>query len=339
MKAIQFEVSGEPSQVLKCISAGIPEPQHGEVLVKMLASPINPSDLMYIRGRYTVLAQCPARPGFEGVGVVEHSGGGLRGRLFRGRRVVVLNRKGGNWSEYAAVPAEQVIPVSSQLTDEQAATFFVNPATAWVMTQEVLRIPRNAWLLQTAAASSLGRMIVRLGGRCGFRTLNVVRRQAQAEELKALGADHVVVFDGEVHSADVLRDEVQRVTGGAGIQYAVDAVGGETGAAVISCLGRSGHLLLYGTLGNRPLQFSSRTLMTTGSKVEGFWLGNFMENVSLPFKLLLVRRITKLILEGILASEIRATFDLEQASAAVIAAEMPATSGKVLFKAGAIDRK
>ena len=174
MKSVQFEVPGEPSQVLKVVDCEIPMPKSGEVLVRMLASPVNPSDMMYIRGHYTVPAQCPASPGFEGVGVVEQTGGGLRGLLFRGRRVVVLNRKGGNWSEYVVVPSTEVIPISKSLSNEQAATFFVNPATAWVMTQEVLRVPNGQWLLQTAAGSALGRMIVRLGRQCGFKTFNVV---------------------------------------------------------------------------------------------------------------------------------------------------------------------
>ena len=93
MKAVQFESTGEPSEVLRCAERPVPIPAHGEVLVRMLASPINPSDLMFIRGRYTTPAAPPATPGFEGVGMVEQSGGGLRGMLFKGKRVIVLNRR------------------------------------------------------------------------------------------------------------------------------------------------------------------------------------------------------------------------------------------------------
>ncbi|MCP4170051.1 MAG: alcohol dehydrogenase catalytic domain-containing protein, partial [Fuerstiella sp.] len=100
MKCEQFESTGEPGQVLQCVQRDRPSPQHGEVLVRMLASPVNPSDLMFIRGVYGLEPHLPQSPGFEGVGVVEASGGGLRGKLFRGKRVAVLNRAGGNWSEY-----------------------------------------------------------------------------------------------------------------------------------------------------------------------------------------------------------------------------------------------
>ena len=144
MKCVQFETVGEPRDVLQVVERDLPAPQHGEVRVRMLASPVNPSDLMFVRGTYGVKPSLPQVPGFEGVGVVEESGGGLRGKIFRGKRVAVLNKSGGNWAAQTVVPADQVIPLSSSLSLEQAATFFVNPATVWIMTQEVLKIPSGA---------------------------------------------------------------------------------------------------------------------------------------------------------------------------------------------------
>ncbi|MBL8819317.1 MAG: zinc-dependent alcohol dehydrogenase family protein [Planctomyces sp.] len=331
MKAIQFSDPGEPVDVLKCVSLDKPKPGPGEVLVRMIAAPVNPSDLMYIRGSYTVPANCPASPGFEGVGIVESSGGGLRGKLFTGKRVVVANRKGGNWAEYTVVPADQVIPVNNGLSDEQAATFLVNPATAWVMTQEVLKVGRGEWLLQTAAASSLGQMIVRLGKHVGFRTLNVVRREEHAATLKSLGADSVIVFDGSKDAPEKLQQAVFQATGEKTVKKAIDAVGGTTGSAVIQSLGPRGHLLVYGTLSNQPLVFSPRTLMTHGSTVEGFWLGIHMAEKTLPGKLMLIRKITQLIKSGVLGSSIRKTFPLEQVTDAVREAEN-SQQGKVLLK-------
>ncbi|MFN9720384.1 MAG: zinc-dependent alcohol dehydrogenase family protein [Planctomycetota bacterium] len=332
MKSIQFRAPGEPSAVLKCVNDEKPKPRSGEVLVRMLASPVNPSDMMFVRGLYTIPAQCPATPGFEGVGIVEQSGGGLRGSLFRGRRVVVLNRRGGNWAEYTTVPSTDVIPVSKALSDEQAATFFVNPATAWVMTQEVLQIPEGQWLLQSAAGSALGRMIVRLAQHCGFRTFNVVRRESVADELRAMGADHVEVFDNTPDAETRLGDAVRRVIGQSGVRFAIDAVGGQTGSAIVRQLGTDGRVLVYGTLSGQSLEFSPRTLMTVGSKVEGFWLGQFMQQQSLLFKLSLVRRLTKLIQAGILSTEISTTWSLDDISKAVLSSEDPSIRGKTLLR-------
>src|SRR5437870_3142135 len=156
MKAVVFDHCGRPQDVLHVKDLPKPTPARGEVLVRMIASPINPSDLMFIQGVYGLKPNLPATPGFEGVGVVEASGGGLLGRLRQGKRVAVLNDRRGNWAEYTITTARQVIPVPGDIPDDQAASFFVNPATAIAMTQHVLKIPAGEWLLQTAAGSSLG---------------------------------------------------------------------------------------------------------------------------------------------------------------------------------------
>ncbi len=331
MQCVVFDAPGEPADVLQCRQGQVPVPDSGQVLVRMTASPVNPSDLTFIRGVYGIAPQYPQVPGFEGVGVVEASGGGLRGRLFRGRRVVVMNPSGGNWAEYAVVPETRVIPVSSVLSDEQAATFFVNPATAWILTREVLRIPQGQWLLQTAAGSALGHMIVRLGRHCGFRTLCIVRREESVESLRQAGADAVVVFDPDHADAAELREQVLAAVGEDGVRYAIDPVSGRTAAAVIECLGSGARMLLFGSLSNEPIPLVSRQLMQKDASVSGFWLGNYMMHRSLLFRLRLVRRLTGLIRDGVLHTDIARTYALTEVTSAVRAAEDSAVTGKVLL--------
>src|SRR5207237_90579 len=94
MKAVVFDRFGDPADVLHVADVPMPEPGRGEVRVRMLASPINPSDLLTVRGQYGKLPKLPGTPGFEGAGVVETVGSGLLGRLRRlkpGKRVAVLN--------------------------------------------------------------------------------------------------------------------------------------------------------------------------------------------------------------------------------------------------------
>jgi NADPH:quinone reductase-like Zn-dependent oxidoreductase len=327
MKAIIFDRCGDPAEVLQLRDVPVPEPPRGQVRVRMLASPINPSDLLFVRGLYGRQPRLPATPGFEGVGVVEASGGGLMARRVLGRRVAVLNGVTGNWQEQVVLPARQAVPVPVDLPDEQAATFFVNPASALAMVRYVLRVPRGAWLLQTAAGSALGRMVIRLGRLDGFRTINVVRRREQAEELRQLGGDAVICTADES-----LVERVQAVTDGAGVLYALDAVGGAIGAAAVQALAPGGRLLSYGALALEPLTLDPRTLIVGQKRVEGFWLSDWVRQQGIWTMLGLFRRIGQLLRAGVLASQIGAIYPLEDVKAAVQQAAQPGRQGKVLLR-------
>lgn len=331
MRVASINKFGNPAEVLAIQDADKPSPGPGEVLVRMLAAPVNPSDVMTIQGTYGKQPALPFTPGYEGVGVVESSGGGLLAKMMVGKRVAVGCRDGGGWGEYIALPFKQVVPVDSKIADEQAATFFVNPITAYVLTQRVLSIPPGAWLLQTAAGSALGQMVVRLGKRFGFKTCNIVRRPEQVDQLKAAGADQVIVFDADNHEPGVLADMVKEVCGGDGVKHIIDPVGGRLGSAVIDCLGLGGQMVVFGTLSDDPLQFSSRKLMTMRASVHGFWLPRFMDQLGLLAKLKLIRAVGKLAADGTLATKIGQRFELSDVANA---ATSSSRDGKTLLTIG-----
>jgi NADPH:quinone reductase-like Zn-dependent oxidoreductase len=327
MKAVVCDRWGDPEQVLQMRDVPAPlQPKSGEVRVRMLASPINPSDLMTVRGIYGRQPPLPCVPGFEGVGVVEDGSGLLAWRV-RGKRVAVLNSGSGNWQEYVVIPARQAVPVPDELSDEQAASFFVNPASALIMTRYVLNVPRDAWLLQTAAGSQLGRMVIRLGHLYGFKTLNVVRRREQTEELLRLGGTAAVATN-EVS----LLEQVRQLTGGDGVRYAIDAVGGMTGTQVISTLGRGGRLLLYGTLAGEPISIDPRVLLVGQKRVQGFWLSEWVRDQGMFTMLRLFRKIGQLMRGGTLTTEVGKTFALDDIQAAVRHAAQAGRQGKTLLR-------
>jgi NADPH:quinone reductase-like Zn-dependent oxidoreductase len=325
MKAIVFDRFGDPREVLQVRDVPVPKPGAGEVRVRMLASPINPSDLLVVRGEYGRRPKLPATPGFEGVGIVEE-GHGLLGRFRVGKRVAVLNRGGGNWQEQVVVPARQVVPVAA-VPDEQAAMFFVNPASALVMTRWLLKVPRGAWLLQTAAGSDLGRMIIRLGKEHGFRTISVVRRRDLADELRKAGSDAAISTADES-----VEERVRALTDGKGVPFALDAVGGSTGLAAVKALAAGGRLLVYGTLSGEPIPLDSRLLMVGRKRIEGFWLSEWTQEQSATTMLRLFRQINRGLAAGVLTSEVAATFPLDQIRAAVEQASVPGRHGKVLLR-------
>jgi NADPH:quinone reductase-like Zn-dependent oxidoreductase len=327
MKAAVLNIFGNPSEVLRVQNVPEPHPGPGQVRVRMILSPVNPSDLLMVQGRYGVLPSLPATPGFEGVGVVDEVGPGLLGRLVRGKRVVAINGQGGNWAEYAVIPARQARPLPVDIPDEQAATYFVNPASVLAMLRHILRVRGGEWLLQSAAGSTLGRMIIKLGRHDGFKTLNVVRRRAAISELEAMGGDAVISSeDGPID------EQVRRITGGEGVRHAVDPVGGETGTGVFRSLAPNGRLLLYGTLSGEPIQIDPRQMIAARLIVEGFWLGHWMREQSIPSVLLLFREIATRIREGVLDSEIGHVYALDQVAEATQAAQTVARQGKVLLR-------
>jgi NADPH:quinone reductase-like Zn-dependent oxidoreductase len=332
MKAIVFDRCGDPAEVLQVREVPAVEPGQGQVRVRMLASPLNPSDLLFVRGQYGRRPTLPATPGFEGVGVVDAAGPGLL-RLIRGlspgRRVAVLNSGGGNWQELVVLPARQLVPLSADLTAEQGATFFVNPASALLMTRWILRVPAGAWLIQTAAGSALGRMVIRLGKHFGFRTLNVVRRREQGEELLKAGADAVLCTNDES-----IAERVPAIVGEAGVRYALDAVGGPTGLQVLQALGAGGRMLVYGTLSSDPMALNPRVLMVGQKRIEGFWLSEWTRQQKSLTMLRLFRQLQRLLRAGVLTSEISASFPLDQIHEAVRQAETPGRQGKILLRMG-----
>src|SRR5260221_5177112 len=270
MKGIRFDRYGEPAKVLRGEECTLPEPGKGEVRVRILASPVNPSDLLFVRGHYAgVQPQFPSPVGFEGVGMVDALGPQVH-RPVPGQRVAFFNEKGGNWADYAVVPAHALLAVPDDLPDEQVASFFVNPATAILMLRHVLAIPQGEWLLQSAANSELGRMIIRLAKHDGIRTVNIVRRREVVAELQRLGADAVIVS-----TEGPIDEQVRRIVGPQGVKYAIDSVVGETGTQMYQALGDEGRMLVYGSLPREPIRVGAdpRFILAGRRILEVFWLG------------------------------------------------------------------
>jgi NADPH:quinone reductase-like Zn-dependent oxidoreductase len=331
MKAIRFDQHGEPAKVLAVEVRPVPEPGKGEVRVRILASPVNPSDLLFVRGHYAgVQAQFPSPVGFEGVGIVDALGPQVQTPI-PGQRVAVLNSLGGNWAEYAVVPGCDLLPVPDDIPDEQVASFVINPGAAILMLRHVLAIPRGEWLLQSAAGSELGRMIIRLAKHDGIRTINVVRRHESVAELERLGADAVIVS-----SAGPIDEQVRRIVGPQGVKYAIDPVVGETGTQMYKALNEDGRMLIYGSLTGEPIRVGAdpRLILAGRRILEVFWLGYWLPRLDETARRQLVQETVTLMREGILETSIGRKFPLDEIGTAVTQAELVGRQGKVLLVPG-----
>lgn len=326
MKSLVVREWGEPAEKLKLEEGPLPEPAWNQVRVRMLMAPINPSDVLMIKNRYGRQPLLPCCPGFEGVGIVEAGKGPLAWRVM-GKRVAVIAREGGTWATHCIIPAIRAIPLAKNIPDEQAASFFVNPVTAWAMIQKMIKPPKGAWVVQTAAAGAVGQMIIRLGKEMGFRTLNVVRREEQKKILEGIGADRVVVGTGEG-----LTELIQKALDGEKAFAALDPVGGATGAALIPVLRRHGSLILYGRLSGEPIPLRSGQLMEGMRKVESFWLSEWTEDQSKLAMWWTFRQVSAAMKKGVLSTPVGKVFPFDRYQEAVQEADSQGKLGKVLLK-------
>ncbi|MCE2804086.1 MAG: zinc-dependent alcohol dehydrogenase family protein [Gemmataceae bacterium] len=244
-----------------------------------------------------------------------------------GKRVAVIAKDGGSWASHCVIPAIRAIPLAPEVPDEQAASFFVNPVTAWVMIRKLLRPSQGAWIGQTAAAGAVGQMIVRLGKDLGFKTLNIVRREEQGQILKGLGADQVIVGSG-----DELTEKIQLALGNEKLHAALDAVGGPTGASLIPALRRHGSLMIYGRLSGEPIPLHSSQLMAGMRKVESFWLSEWTQDQSKLTMWSTFRQVAAAMKRGVLQSPVGKVFPFEDFRSAVQEADRAGKDGKVLLR-------
>ena len=327
MRALQLHAYDAKAASISVAEIPVPAPGRGEVLVRIAASPVNPSDLMFVAGMYGFKKPVPAIPGFEGSGTVVKAGSGALPRFLRGKRVACAAADatiaGGTWAEYLVTSAQFCIPLRKNVDLEQAATMLVNPMTAWALVEEARRGGHRA-AVQTAAASALGQMVVRLGRRFSLPIINIVRRQEQVKLLRSIGAEHILdsSVPGYEHGLKQLCQDL-----GASIGF--DAVAGETSGIVLRAQPKGARLLVYGGLSLSACQVDPASLIFEGKRLEGFWLTGWLRGKSLLGQLRVARRVQAL-LSTDLKTEIRERVPLEKAAAALENYAAHMTGGKVL---------
>jgi NADPH:quinone reductase-like Zn-dependent oxidoreductase len=240
-KCIKFYEFGSPKDVLKVEYKSIEPPQDNEVLVRMLARPINPSDLIPIRGAYSHRISLPNIPGYEGVGIVEDVGPLVSHNLI-GKRVLPL-RGEGTWQEFVKTSAEFAISIPDSIDDFTASQIYINPITAWVTCKEVLKLRPNDVLLVNACGSSIGHIFAQLSKVLGFRMIAVTRNNKYTDDLLHLGASYVIDT-----SKVQLYETVMELTNGIGADAAIDSVGGSAGNNLAFCVHPNGNFLTIGLL-------------------------------------------------------------------------------------------
>ena len=332
MKAVIFEETGEPEDVLHLRDMPDPTPGPGDILVRVLLSPVHPADLHVMRGRFGRTPALPTSPGIECVGVVEALGAGVDGPK-PGTRVVLLD-VWANWRERVVAPAVRVIPVPDAVSDPDAAQAMINPVTALVLTMVEHRLRPGEWLAQTAAGSTVGRLILQLARSEGFRTLNLVRRSAQVAEITELGGDVTL----STEDAD-WPTRFARTAESGQLEKAIDCVGGRIGAAVARGLQPGGRLLVYGALSSHrqtdPAAFEMPIfvprLIYSASSVQGWFLFRWLNVTPLAEASAVLRSVLDRLATGQLRLPPAKIYRAKGLSTALAQAESSDRNGKPLI--------
>ncbi|GEK34029.1 zinc-dependent alcohol dehydrogenase family protein [Kurthia sibirica] len=241
---------GQPEKVLQLEDISISPPQQDELVVRMIARPINPSDLIPIRGSYSHRIDLPYIPGYEGVGIVEQVGSSDYKHLI-GQRVLPLLGQ-GTWQQYVTSPARFAIPIPSSIDNITAAQLYINPLTAFVTSREVLQLKMGDVLLVNACNSAIGKLYIQLSKIYGFRVIAVTRNNHHTEELLRLGAE--VVIDTTTMS---LFETVMALTNGCGADAAIDSIGGRQGNNLAFAVRPNGQFLTIGLLSGEQVNWSA----------------------------------------------------------------------------------
>jgi len=324
MKQMQFSRFGVPAEVAEIIEVDAPgAPGPGRVNVRILASPVNPADLLNMEGRYgSALPQLPMTQGAEGVGRVIAVGEGVD-NVAVGDLIMPSAR--GMWREQVQMSALGLAALPEDADLHQLAMLRANPGSAWLMLSDYVDLNEGDFVIQNAANSGVGRHVIALARRRGIRTINVVRRASLIDELMAHGADHVLV-DG-----DDLDARVAEITGGNLPRLGIDAIGGTAVQRLARSVADGATVVNYGLLSGDPLMIDARETVFRDLTIKGFWLASWFQNTD-PARIgEIYGKLGELVADGTLHVPVEATYPLSRVSEAVAHAGREGRDGKIII--------
>lgn len=329
MRAIVVKENGANPVVAEM---AVPVPGQGEVLIKMHSTPINPSDLSFLAGSYGIKKPYPVVSGFEGSGTVVASGKGILPKIWLGKKVAcaAYSEYNGCWAEYMVTKAGMCVPLSKKVTMEQGSMMFVNPMTALAFFDIYNKLPnplkKKRGIINTAAASALGKMVIKLGKLYNIPVISVVRRDEQIDILKAEGAENIL-NSNDSNFENKLKELAHKLNA----TVIFDAVCGKLTQQILDAVPNGSTLFIYGRLSKETFEINPGDLIFTGNQIQGFWLTNWLQGKSLIQNVKYIRKIQSLLGKE-LGTNIYKTFSPEQIMEAVETYKNSMSKGKVLIQ-------
>ena len=322
-RQIKVEKFTTPEEGASFFQEKIEGPGPEELLVRTQYAPINPADLNVIEGKYGKLPQLPAIIGNEGSGQVIEVGESCEG-FSVGDHVFYVNRN-DCWQDYVRVNSNQVIKVPESLSPQLSSMLKVNPATAWLLLNQIEYKEPNFWIVQNAANSGVGIAVIEIAKLMGWKTINFVRRAELKDQLVSYGADLVVTDDDDGKNEAIERIRKDQVS------LAINAVGGESALRIMSLLSEEGTHITYGAMAKRPLKVPNSFLIFRDLRIQGLWLSKWLNSTSRQVMETVYGKLAEMMIHENLHQPIDSIFRPEEIKFAIKRSMETGRKGKVLL--------
>ena len=308
MKALIQTDYGDPAKVLELRDVPAAVPGDGQAVVEMEAAVVHVADAHTVLGADGFRKKLPRTPGYEGVGRVSAVARDVKG-IVPGMRVFAPIGS-GTYREQIAVNAADLTP-APEGDAVQLALLSLSPATAMLMLQDFVKLRPDDFIVQNAASSAVGRMVIQLANEMKVKVVNIVKSSVVIPELKAIGAG-VVLLD-----TPDLRDRVAAVTQSSPVKLALDSVGGAATGRLAACLDENGTVVNYGALSGEACQIPADLLGARGIRLCGIHPARQLAKHIVEERNALYARFGEMLKAGKLRGRLGATYTLDQAVDAI----------------------
>uniref|UniRef100_A0A3P8S7C5 Enoyl-[acyl-carrier-protein] reductase, mitochondrial n=1 Tax=Amphiprion percula TaxID=161767 RepID=A0A3P8S7C5_AMPPE len=327
-KALLYRTHGDPSRVVQLEDVDIPPVGAKDVLVKVLAAPVNPSDMNMIQGTYAILPDLPAVGGNEGVAQVIEVGSQVKS-LKAGDWVIPKDAGLGTWRTEAVLAENDVISLPNDIPLLSAATLGVNPCTAFRMLSDFEDLKPGDSVIQNAANSGVGQAVIQIAAARGINTINVIRDRPEftqlSDRLMAMGASHVIKEE------TLRRPEIKELFKTCPKpKLALNGVGGKSATELLRHLQVGGSMVTYGGMSKQPVTVPVSALIFKDVKVRGFWVTQWKRDHSHDGRVFrtMLDELCSLIQQGKLTAPACTEVGLQEYRKALDTAMQPFTSTK-----------
>jgi len=324
MKAIFIEKFGGTPFVKE---VPIPKPGPNEVLIRVEAAPINPLDLAFMRGASQRKRTLPCQLGYEGAGIVVASGGGQLSDYFMGKRVCFFSPPGqpSTWAQYIVTRAQGCFPLGDSVSYEIGSSGIINPVTVLAFV-DIVKQGNHKAVIQTAAASQVGKMLIKLLQKEGIKTINIVRKNDQKKTLEEIGAD-VVLNSEEENFEKELKEKAEALSA----TVCFECISGDITSKVIKAMPRDSVCYIYGHLASNVLTgVDFADLLVRNKVIRGFTFVRWL--IEQGSRSIDVMEKIQDLLQGDLKSEIAKVVSLDQVKDAIKFYTQNMTAGKIIIK-------